>query len=126
MRNSKKAVLLFEVACVVLLLSIMSFFLFRGYSLFMKAGRRSGEYLELALLSEEKICDFQIKEKNQQAPDEELEGNFAGRPYAWTVSFEDSDYPALKRVFLKVSKEGRKEYLDTVSYFIFEAEQKLF
>ncbi|MBN3039511.1 MAG: hypothetical protein JW867_00110, partial [Candidatus Omnitrophica bacterium] len=65
----KRGLLLFEVVVVVLLVSLISLFFFRGYGVFLKAGKKSLDYLNLCLFLEEKIFKLQVEEaENKLSP----------------------------------------------------------
>ncbi len=122
----KKGIVLFEVAFVVLLVSIISLFLFKGYSLFIKAGRKSLDYLNLVLLCEEKNWDLEIKERNNKINEElEKEGDFDTPSYNWQLNLEnimysgleDSENSNLKKGILKVNHiDKRRVSLDMTLY----------
>ena len=123
--KSKKAVLLFEVALVILLVSIASLFLFRSYALFLKVGRKSSNYLKLILLAEEKIYDLQIKEKSGDLSlDMKEEGTFPLPSFSWSLELNDTVYDDLKIADVKVSSTGRRGIsLDTVIYLTHSKEE---
>jgi len=82
----KGGVLLFEVAFVMLLVSIISLFLFRGYSTFIKAGRKNSNCLKLILIAEEKIWDLELKEKNGQIANEPEKANSDMSLFRWQIN----------------------------------------
>jgi hypothetical protein len=121
----KKGILLFEVAFVVLLVSIISLFLFRGYSVFLKAGRKSLDYLKLIMLSEAKIWDLQMEEKSSELViDMEKQGDFKTPFFSWQLGIEEAGYEEVKKTVLKVTYENkRKTSLDIVNFFTFQEEK---
>ena len=119
----KKSVALFEVAIVVLLVSLASVFLFRGYGVFIKVGKRNTDYIHLALLTDEKFWELQLQEKNRE-PIADLEGQGTfNSVFSWKFSFEDSEFSDLKKGRLTTHYEERKESLDTIMYFFIEGEE---
>lgn len=120
MRKNKNASLLFEVSLAVLLVSIISVFLFRGYTIFSRAGKKSRDYLKLVTLSEEKFWDLQVQEKkNLLTPDMQKQGNFPGFD-SWSISLEDEELPeSLKGMIITVTLQDNIA-LDTRGYFNFE------
>jgi hypothetical protein len=118
----KKGVLLFEIVFAILLVSIISLFLFRGYSIFIKSGRRGLDYLRLVITSEEKIWDLELKEKNDEiVSDMQFEGDIDS-DFNWQLSLEDTEYDNFKKGFLKIDYTKRKISLDTVIYLNTEIE----
>lgn len=120
--RGKKGVLLFEVAFVVLLVSIISLFLFRGYGLFLKTGKKSLDYLKLMLISEEKAWDLQREEKKKPLPEDiEMSGSFRDGGFNWSLQTEDFGYGNLKKGVLSVNyQDQRKTSLDMVIFLKFE------
>ena len=116
--KSKKAILLLEVVFVTLLVSIISLFLFRGYSLFIKAEKKGMNYLRLLLLGQEKIWDLQVKEKRFEISDSmEKEGSFTLPLFKWNLNLEDTYFSNLKKCTLKIKSEKDKQKpLDLVIY----------
>ncbi len=115
--KSKKGALLFEVMLVVLLVSLASVYMFRGYSIFLKAGRRSLDYLKLILLSEKVIWDLQLREKQGKWENISLPNSLASK-FNWDLRFKNSQYINLKKSVLKVEEKKRKSSLETVTYLI--------
>lgn len=116
----RKGILLFEVTLVALLVAIISVFLFRGYHIFLKSGRKSMDYLRMVLLSDEKMWDLQGKEKiGNSSLYTEREGDYDSLPYYWHLDREDRENNAnLTRGILKVSSRGKRELsFDTIMYF---------
>lgn len=116
----KKGMLLFEVAFVVLLMSVISLFLFRGFAVFLKAGRKSGEYLKLSSLLEEKIWELEKLSANAGLSPEniELTGEFEQVPFKWSLAFQESGYSGLNKCVLKTEQQGeRKSVFDAVMFF---------
>lgn len=120
--KAKNGILLFEVAFVVLLVSIISLFLFRGYGLFLKTGRKSLDYLKLTLLGEEKAWDLQREEKKKTPwADIEMSGRFGEEGFSWNLQTEDAGYANLKKGILSVNvQEQRKTSWDMVFFLKFE------
>lgn len=83
--KQKKAILLLEVALVVLITSIISVFLFRGYRIFIDAQKKSSGYLQLALESEKAFW--------------ELEAGITGNK---NIRVNDSPFKGIKKVTLTV------------------------
>lgn len=115
----RRGVLLFEVALVVLLVSIISMFLFRGYHVFLKSGRKSMDYLRMVLLSDQKMCQLQNKEKSKDPSLYiERDGDFDYPSYSWHLDMEDMEENSnLTRGILKVNYRGKRESsFDTIIY----------
>ena len=120
--KSQRGVLLFEVAFVVLLVSVISLFLFRGYGIFSKAGRKSLAYIRLVLLSQEKAWDFELLEKKGEITlRTQTSGDFEA-PFSWQMKLEDTGRDNFKKGTLKISSSARGDYLDTVMYLNTEYE----
>ncbi|UCD15543.1 MAG: hypothetical protein JSV34_00390 [Candidatus Omnitrophota bacterium] len=116
----RKGILLFEVAFVVLLVSIISLFLFRGFGVFLKAARKGCDYLKLSELSEAKIWDLQMVEESTKflPPDTQRQGDFEQMPFSWRLELLDSGYPNLNKGVMKVNYEEKtKLSFDTVVFF---------
>jgi len=118
MSYKHKSILLVEVVVVLLLVSIASLFLFRGYSMFLKASTVSGNYLHLLLFLEEKYFKLNAGRASQ-----EIEARFFSRDevydkYRWGLTLEDTAYPGLKQGVLKAGFTKSRQVLDTVVYFI--------
>lgn len=119
MKWVKKTIVLFEVILVVALILLISLFLLRGYSLFMKTGRRNLDYIKLVMLSEERLWELQMEEQKEGVlADLERRGSI-DPSFIWQVESEDTDYEGLRRIILNVGYEGEKKgCLDTVLYFL--------
>lgn len=119
----QKGFLLFEAAFTVFLVSLMVFFLFRGYGIFLKSGKMILEYHKLMMLSEEKMWDLQILETDESGQDIETAGvdEFFSKPFNWSFDIQASDYTGLSKGILKVSfPEGRNTALDMVLFTALE------
>lgn len=117
--KANKGILLFEVAFVVLLVSVISMFIFRAYGVFAKTGKKSSDYLRLILLSEEKVWDLELEENNKEAKEGmQTQGRFDDS-FSWQVNLEDTNYDNLKKAILTVSSDKRKYSLDTFIYLSF-------
>lgn len=105
----KKAVLLFEAVFTVLIVSIISLFLFRGYSIFLKAAKKNMGYLKAMELCEEKIWDFQAIERSEGelSLNMEKQGDFKSLPFGWSLEIEDTDYEGLKKTTVEVKRKDR-------------------
>ena len=110
----KRGALLFEVALAVFLVSIISLFLFRGYSVFTKAAKKKETYLKLVSLSQEKFCDLQIKEKSAELS-EDIERQGSLDSYQWQLDLADEGK-------ITVILSDREASLDTIAFFNFQEE----
>lgn len=119
-----KAVLLLEVAFVVLLVSIMSVFMFRAFSVFIRAQRRCYSYLQNVSYVEQKMCDLQLQSAQGEFTLEiEKEGVFGETPFNWQLTLDDAGFESLSKCTLLVSYlHNRPVMLDAISYFSLEAE----
>jgi hypothetical protein len=118
----KKSVLLFEVAIVVLLVTLSTLFLFRGYGIFLKVGRKSLDYIALVFYSEQKLCDIQLIEETAGgvSPDiMEKEGDFDSS-FSWNMHFEEIGFSQLQKCVLETRYAKRNESLDMI-YYLFVA-----
>ena len=99
----RKALMLMEVALVVLITAVIALFLFRGYRVFIDAHRKSTEYLQLAAASDKQLWELKA-------------GNTANKD----IETAACDFPGLKRVILRVYPQGNADrgglYLDTVFF----------
>ncbi|MFH1504735.1 MAG: hypothetical protein ABIH08_05060 [Candidatus Omnitrophota bacterium] len=121
--NPKKGILLFEVVFVVLIVSIISLFLFRGYGIFSKAARRNLDCLKLMMLSEEKIWDLQAIEKadGELSSNMERQGDFELSPFSWNLAIEESGYGRLKRGTVEIKRNDKQApAFETVFFLNFE------
>ncbi|MFH1771789.1 MAG: hypothetical protein ABH872_03140 [Candidatus Omnitrophota bacterium] len=114
--KNKKSVLLFEVAIVVLLVSLASLFLFRGYGVFIKTGRKSLVYLKLISLAEEKIWDLKLKncsgvKLSEIAASGEFDGGFS-----WRIDFTDTDFENIKETRVTVRNIKNNISFDSVLF----------
>lgn len=119
----QKGFLLFEAVFTVFLVSLMVFFLFRGYGIFLKSGKMILEYHKLMMLSEEKMWDLQILETDESGQDIETAGvdEFFSKPFNWSFDIQASDYTGLSKGILKVSfPEGRNTALDMILFTVLE------
>ncbi|UCC95463.1 MAG: hypothetical protein JSW40_01615 [Candidatus Omnitrophota bacterium] len=116
MMRQRKTVLLFEVALVVLIVSIASLFLFRGYAIFLKVGKKSLDYLKLIVRTEEKMWDLHAKERNGEiTADMDTEGEFDAQ-LGWHLSLEDVEDSNLKIGTLKATHSEKGVSFDTIIY----------
>ncbi len=114
----KRGILLFEVMLAVILISLASLFLFRGYSIFIKAARKGTDYLQLILLCEKKVWDLSLEEKDNQITNTtQTEGSLDSR-YKWIMRLEDTGYEKLKQANRRITDEVKNESFDTVMYLI--------
>jgi len=119
----KKGILLFEVVFVVLVVSVISLFLFRSYGTFSKAARKNLDYFKLMALSEEKLWDLKAKEQaDGKLPlSMEKDGSFEACPFNWHLEIEDAGYGNLKKTTLSISRLDRQaSVLDSVVFLDFE------
>ncbi|MBU1122203.1 MAG: hypothetical protein ABIH71_05215 [Candidatus Omnitrophota bacterium] len=117
--KSNKGILLFEVAFVVLLVSIISLFLFRGFGVFLKAGRKSLDYLKLSSLVEEKFWDLEMIEAKDGflSKDVASRGEFERIPFKWNMNLVTVDDSSLNKCILKIERQGnRKLSLDAIIF----------
>jgi len=99
LHKTKKAILLLEVALVVLITAVISVFLFRGYNVFINAQRKSSAYLELTLESEKQLWELRS-------------GNTANK----NIILEDSGFKGLKKVTLNAESADKRYSFDTVCF----------
>jgi len=121
--KKNKAILLIEVMLVVLVVSIASLFLFRGYGIFLKTGRKSLDYLKLALSSEKIMWDLQLKESNEEINEDMQKQGDLDSGFSWNIELEDTDYEILKKIVLQIVPENRKAFLDTTIYLTTKKEE---
>ena len=121
----RKASVLFEVALAAMLVAVISVFVFRGYSVFSRAEKRSLEYLRLVSLAEEKFWQLRVKEKSGDLRlDIPVSGKFGDSPYFWDLAIEDGLARNLKKIALTVTKKGKKSLsFDLIGYFYFSGEE---
>ncbi len=118
----KSGVLLFEVAFVVMIVSIMSVFLFRGYATFTKVARKSLDYIKLVLVSDAKIWDLELEEYNAAVTkDMHKEGDF-DTGFRWRIILGDTDHVNFKRTRLTIDSTNRAESFDRMLYLKSEDE----
>ncbi|MCP4651947.1 MAG: hypothetical protein GY858_00985 [Candidatus Omnitrophica bacterium] len=84
----KKAILLFETALVVLLVAIISVFLVRSCSIFLKSQKKSKNYMQAALLIEKKFFQMQRNRGDNKG-----------------IEFYDTEIDGLKKAVLKANGE---------------------
>ena len=116
--NKKKGILLFEVAFVGLLASILSLFIFRAYGLFIKSGIKCLEYSQLISLAEKKVWDIQKNNSKDGivADLDRINGNDKS-PFTWRLDLEATDYENLKKGILTVARADKKKIsYDTVIF----------
>lgn len=106
-----------EVVIVILLVSIASLFLFRGYSVFLRASGASSDYLRLQLFLEEKVFHLKAENKNQTIETRSFLRDDVYDKYKWGLMLADTVYPYIKQGVLKVGFDKRKQTLDVVVYF---------
>jgi len=119
----KKGILLFEVVFVVLVVAIISLFLFRSYGTFSKAARKNLDFFKLMALTEEKLWDLQAQEAvDGKLPlDMEKSASFESCPFSWYLELEDAGYAGLKQARVSISRNNRQAAaLDTVLFLGFE------
>lgn len=112
----KKGILLFEVAFVVLLVSVISLFMFRGYGLFIKTAKKSMNYLKLALVSERQIWELQEQEANNEITNNMETSGDIDSDFSWGLVLEDTGYDNFKQGTLRVESVKAGESLDTIIY----------
>lgn len=119
----RKGILLFEVVFVMLMVSVISVFLFRGYGLFLKTSRKSNEYVRLILLSEEKLWELHMKESNDEInKDLRKTGECSLTGFSWNLTLDDTD-SQLKKCTVVVGHNDRIR-LDTVVYLRAKKEEE--
>lgn len=107
----KKSFLLLEVSLVVLVVSIISVFIFRGFANFKKAAQQSSAYQKLILLSEQKIWDLKSSDFFDLSVSERvISGNFPDSRYSWEIESSSLEEFDQNRLILK--NEGKS----TVSF----------
>jgi hypothetical protein len=118
--KAKKALLLFEVALVVLLVAIISVFLFRGYRIFIEANQRSRQYLHSSLLLEEKLWALEVDPSGLEPG----HGLFSAGRGSWSLELAPLDQANLAQVRLGVAgpRPTDRLFLDRVFYLNLEEE----
>lgn len=112
----KKGILLFEVMVAAILVSIISLFLFRAYGTFIRAAKKSTDYLKLILFSEQKVYELSVLEKSGQITNTtQLEGGLDFQ-YKWFLYLKDTDYGRLKQAKIKITNGSGSKSFDTVMY----------
>jgi len=116
---NKKAVVLFEVMLAALLVSLISVFLFRGYSILLSVAKKSSDYLKLMEFSEKKIWDLREAERSDllflNIP---RTGNFDSGVYSWNLSLEESNYGNLKKTIIEIKSEDQKAAVFDTIFFL--------
>ena len=108
LQGNRKAVVLFEVALAVLIVSLISLFLFRGYHLFLKTGRRSLDYLKMTLLTEEVVWGLHDKQAQNELTDEVAgQGVCSDDGYVWQVATEETEYEGLTKISIAIVKDKK-------------------
>jgi len=114
----KKGLLLFEVAVVVLLVSVASLFLYRALGLFIKATKRSVGYFKLASFCEQKLWEIQVEEAAQGITGEIAgEGRFDS-DFSWVIGVREADEEDVLRLSVIAEHEADNEYLDVLFYVL--------
>ena len=105
-----------EVVIVVLLVSIASLFLFRGYSVFLRASGASSDYLRLQLFLEEKAFHLKAENINQAIEAHPFLQDDVYDRYKWGLMLADTAYSDIKQGVLKAGFGKREQALDTIIY----------
>lgn len=121
---NKKALFLFEVAFVVLIVSVLSLFIIRGYGIFIKVAKKSFDYTNILYFIDNKICQLSIQEeKGEISEDLEKEGVF-GDSRAWSLEMQDTDYQGLTRVRLNILQGNKSQSNFDLVVYLNKKEQK--
>ena len=118
----KKSFMLIELLLVVFFVVLISFFILRGYSNFVKVAQKEMFILKTLLLTEEGALDLLIKEKNFDSVE--------GLPEEYELSDENFilQYEAVEQVLGEIwrytvnteNKEKREKKLDMVLFLSYE------
>ncbi len=102
-----KAILLLEVAIVILVTTVIALFLFRGYGIFIHAQKKSSGYLQLSLESERQL--WQLR---------------SGVTDNAVIVVSATEFNGLKQVVLKTyfpqDRDHQGVYFDTVTFMPLE------
>ncbi len=120
MKNYKRAIALFEVSFVVLLVSIISVFIFRGYRIFIKTSKKSSDYLNLIRFSEDKFWDLQMQQAREGFSEDDIDtsGISDDGRYEWNLDLNSSESSNITALHLQTSsrKPGSKTVFDSILY----------
>lgn len=112
---------------MVLLTAIISLYLFRGYATFIRAEKKAGDYLRLAIFAEQKIWDMEVNPGDYSSDDG---GKKQGQDddFSWSLDLQDvendeqrvnPDFSGLQRAVLRLGAKKRKNIsLDMVVYLL--------
>jgi len=118
----KNALVLFEVMLSVLVLVVLSTYVFRGYGRFTAAVKKSARYMELLPIAEERLWQLSRQESARQLrSDTDRYGLTPGDGHAWALDIEESGTRALcqLRLTLREAKHDTGAF-DVVRFFTVE------
>ena len=114
--QKRKAVLLFEVMIVALFVAIASLYMFRSYSIFLKVGRKSTQYLTMIHHIDRVAFEIALAESKGSLSDDFVQNIELDDDYSCNISLEDTEIEGLKKGNLKVESSKQKASLDSVLY----------
>ncbi len=116
--KKQKAVLLFEVMIVVLFVAIASLYMFRSYSIFLKVGAKSTQYLTMIQHTGRVAFDIALAEHKGSSFGNSTQNIELDDDYNYSINIEDTEFEGLKKGRVKIESKKRKASFDSVIYLL--------